>query len=70
MKQPLMTIPPAQAEALFDTELENDDPDVQWTLSMATAGEWDDQDPFDDTDQQRPAFARGSGLQQPRLQLF
>jgi len=45
MKQPLMTIPPAQAEALYDAALEYSEPGKSFRLPIAPTpgGDWDDE---------------------------
>lgn len=52
MKQPLMIIPPAQAEALYDAALENEEPDQRPRIHNASAklSEWDDQGSNDNLD--------------------
>jgi nitrogen fixation protein FixH len=49
MKQPLMTIPPAQAEALYDAALENNElgKRSRFTIASTSAGEWDDEATLD-----------------------
>jgi hypothetical protein len=44
VKQPLMTIPPAQAEALYDAALEHNEPGKSFRLPIGgtPAGDWDD----------------------------
>ena len=53
MKQPLMRIQPAQAEALYDAALQNSDPGKRSRIhnDSVISGEWEDQgssDNFDD----------------------
>jgi len=52
MKQPLMRIQPAQAEALFDAALQNSEPGKRSRFhnDSAIAGEWDDQGSSDNFD--------------------
>lgn len=52
MKQPLMIIPPAQAEALYDAALENSEPGNRSRIHNAAAasGEWDDRGSQDNLD--------------------
>ncbi|MGO8673999.1 MAG: hypothetical protein ACLQVD_21890 [Capsulimonadaceae bacterium] len=67
MKQPSMIVAPAQAEALYDAELENCDSD--YCLAALNA-EWDDQGAVDEYDavpsiaRSIPAFS-GRALLQP-----
>jgi len=54
MKQPLMRIQPAQAEALYDAALQNSEPGKRSRFhnDSVITGEWDDQgssDSLDDT---------------------
>jgi hypothetical protein len=63
MKQPLMIIPPAQAEALYDAALENSEPGKRSRIhnTNAALGEWDDQGSSDNlSDGMFPSRAQGS----------
>jgi hypothetical protein len=63
MKQPLMIIPPAQAEALYDAALENSEPGKRSRIHNAHAvtGEWDDQGSADSLDDGLFPSSRQSG---------
>lgn len=60
MKQSLMLIPPAQAEALYDAALENAETGNRSRIIAAAAhlGEWDDQGTTDEFDDERFADSK------------
>ncbi len=50
MKQPLMLMPPAQAEALYDAALANGEPGRRSRVQLMKTDDWDDQGSTDGLD--------------------